>query len=246
MPFIVHPSPFIAPLPYFSTISYNFKHRFTPEQIFTWILSEANKAGCLDPEVVFIDGTHIKANANVKKQIPEAVKIYNKQLMDEVNADRESHGKNSFNEDDDEPRPGKTKETVFSTTDPESGLFHKGEHKKCFAYEAHTAYDEHNFVLDITVTPGNVHDSVAFNELYDLGAMYRKRKCEKTVTRHVWHDYVERAEYARYTLRYKKLYARRKQTIERVFADAKEKYAGNAEVAYFLVPFYFLFVSPVL
>ena len=50
---------------------------------------------------------------------------------------------------------------------PESGVFHKGEHKKCFAYEAHTACDKHNFILGVHVTPGNVHDSVAFDSLYD-------------------------------------------------------------------------------
>lgn len=47
---------------------------------------------------------------------------------------------------------------------------------------------------------------------------------EKTVTRHVWQDYVELAEDARHTPEYKKLYEKRKETIERVFADAKEKY----------------------
>ena len=49
-------------LPHFSTVSYNFRHRFTPdtiEQVFQWILYEANRAGCLAPEAVFIDRTHI-------------------------------------------------------------------------------------------------------------------------------------------------------------------------------------------
>lgn len=56
--------------PHFSTISYNFKHRFNEEvveKIFYWILNEINKAGYLSPEAVFIDGTHIKANANIKR-----------------------------------------------------------------------------------------------------------------------------------------------------------------------------------
>ena len=56
---------------------------------------------------------------------------------------------------------------MVSTTDPESGIFHKGEHKKCFAYEAHTACDKHNFILGVHVTPGNVPDSTAFDPLYD-------------------------------------------------------------------------------
>ena len=57
--------------PHFSTISYNFRHRFnadTIDKIFAWILSEAAEAGYLKPEAVFIDGTHIKANANTKKE----------------------------------------------------------------------------------------------------------------------------------------------------------------------------------
>jgi len=56
---------------------------------------------------------------------------------------------------------------TVSQTDPESGLFQKGEHKKCFAYEAHTVCDRHNFILGVEVTPGNVHDSVAFDAVND-------------------------------------------------------------------------------
>ena len=75
--------------PHFSTVSYNFRHRFTEEtvnQVFAWILSEAADAGYLSPKAVFIDGTHIKANANTKKQvkaqIPAASKRYAKELME--------------------------------------------------------------------------------------------------------------------------------------------------------------------
>ena len=46
----------------------------------------------------------------------------------------------------------------------------------------------------------------------------------KTVLRHVWKDYEELADDARYTPQYKVLYAKRKETIERVFADVKEKH----------------------
>ena len=86
--------------PHFSTVSYNFRHRFTEEtvdRVFAWILDEVAKAGYLSPKAVFIDGTHIKANANTKKQmkeqIPAAARHYAKELMEEVNADREAHGK---------------------------------------------------------------------------------------------------------------------------------------------------------
>lgn len=50
-------------------------------------------------------------------------------------------------------------------------------------------------------------------------------KFEKTVEKHIWSEYLETVEDIRHTPKYKKLYERRKETIERVFADEKEKYA---------------------
>ena len=209
---------------------------------------------------------------------------------------------------------------VKSTTDPESGSFHKGEHRKCFAYEAHTVCDRRGYVLETEITPGNVHDSVAFDtvferlrihypegqvitadagyktpwickQIFDSGRIpplpykrpmtkkgnlpwyeyvydeyydcvlcpqdkvlsyattnregYREYKskgyiCQgclvrerctqdrqhaKTVTRHIWQEYLERAEDILHTPHGKATYALRSQTIERVFADAKEKHA---------------------
>lgn len=128
---------------------------------------EVEKKGYLSPEVVFIDATHIKANANLKKHIkkviPETAKNYEKQLYDEINKDREEHGKKPFDYND---KPPKDRIIITSTTDPECGVFHKGEHKKCFAYGAHTVCDKHNFILETVVAPGNVHDSRVFDEVY--------------------------------------------------------------------------------
>ena len=298
----------------------------------------------MSPKAVFIDGTHIKANANTKKsvkeQIPAASKHYARELMEEVNADREAHGKKPFKDDDeDEPpeAPKKSKDNTSkkklarrkkekshtitkSVTDPDCGLFVKGDHKRQFAYEAHTACDKYGFVMEVVVTPGNVHDSVAFDEVYDkvtqrfpevetivadsayktphickkifrddrvLSTAYKRPKtmkgghewwkyvydefydcvicpeyqilrysttnrdgyrqyksdpkicancptrelctrskdCVKIVQRHIWKDYEELAEDARHTPEYRDLYKQRKETIERVFADAKEKHA---------------------
>ena len=68
------------------------------QQIFNWILNEINDAGYLSPEAVFIDGTHIKASASMKKAIrravPEASKIYSEQLLDEINKDLETTARN--------------------------------------------------------------------------------------------------------------------------------------------------------
>lgn len=121
------------------------------------------------PDLILVDGTHIKANANPQKQvkaaIPVAAKAYEKQLREEINGDREQHGKNPF--DDDLPG-GATpvREITQSMIDPESGLLHKGEHKNSFAYSAQAVCDKHNYVLGVEVTPGNLHDSMAFNTLY--------------------------------------------------------------------------------
>ncbi len=47
---------------------------------------------------------------------------------------------------------------------------------------------------------------------------------EKTVTRHIWADYIELAEDIRHTPKYRDLYQLRQEKMERVFADAKEKH----------------------
>lgn len=46
----------------------------------------------------------------------------------------------------------------------------------------------------------------------------------KVVTRHIWEPYIETAEDIRHTPKGKELYKMRGKTIERVFADAKEKH----------------------
>lgn len=53
----------------------------------------------------------------------------------------------------------------------------------------------------------------------------QNQQCVKTVTQHVWQDYLEQAEDVRLSPLGKETYALRSQTIERVFADAKEKHA---------------------
>lgn len=50
----------------------------------------------------------------------------------------------------------------------------------------------------------------------------RNKQCVKTVTRHVWEDSKERINQHRLTPEGKAIYARRKETVERSFADAKQ------------------------
>lgn len=315
-------------IPHFATVSYAFCRRFPAElaeEIFAHILNKALDKRMVDPSMVFIDGTHIKASANKKKyrkeKVAEAAKIYAEQLREEVNAEREALGKKPIEEGDGESsaEPEMTERTV-SETDPECGMFVKGEHERQFAYEAHTACDRKGFVLGVEVTAGNVHDSVAWDALYDrvtssfpqaefitMDAAYKtpwiakkilddkripvlpytnrhykkgtykpweyeydaardcflcphggelrhtttskdgkrvyrsnpahcrdcpyrsncgaNEKGQKQMTTHIWQEYLNIVEQVRQTDRGKEIYAKRKETIERVFADAKEKYA---------------------
>ena len=318
-------------LPHFATVSYAFCRRFPEElatEIFEHILNKALNNHMVDSSMVFIDGTHIKASANKKKyqkeQVAKAARVYAKRLREEVNEERANLGKPPVEEEDEDdntpPDGGMTEQTV-STTDPECGMYHKGEHEKQFAYEAHTVCDRHGMVLGVKVTAGNVHDSVAWDSVYEqvtrrfpeiqyvtMDAGYKqpwiarriledgripilpytrphgtrragfmpwdfsyeeendrlicpqgqvlrhtttdkggkrtyrstpkvcrdcpcRKECgasangQKVIYRHIWQDAMDAAEQIRKTDVGKGLYAMRKQTIERVFADAKEKHA---------------------
>jgi len=162
-------------IPHFATVSYAFCKRFPPElseEIFAHILNKALNNRMVDPSMIFIDGTHIKASANKKKfqkeQVAKAAKVYEEQLRKEAAEERKKLGKKV--EDDDENNGGSSGTTVEKTvskTDPDCGMFVKGSHERQFAYEAHTACDKNGFVLGVEVTAGNVSDSVAWDAVYD-------------------------------------------------------------------------------
>ena len=323
-------------VPHFTTFGKNYARRFADsdvfEKIFEHILLEAVRAGFVDASAVFIDATHIKASANKNKSKNEELRIvakhYHDELMEEIAKDREVNGKKPLkNKDGDESGNSDgnatappTKNIKVSTTDPEAGLFHKGEREKMFAYTAHVASDKHGFVLSLDMSPANVHDSVMFDDLYndviarfeevemvgldagyktpwimkqifDSGRLpstpykrpmtkkgffrkheyvydeyyncyicpknqilsysttnrdgYREYKTKsyicincpsihlctesrnhtKLITRHIWADYMELSEDVRHSPKGKAAYTLRRETVERVFADAKEKHA---------------------
>ena len=99
----------------------------------------------------------------VKQAVQEQTRSYQELLEEEINQDRVERGKKPFRKKSEAPE----KEVKASTTDPESGLFVKGEKERVFAYSFHTACDRKGFVLGTIVTPGNVHDSRVFDELLD-------------------------------------------------------------------------------
>ena len=111
--------PINDPIPHFSTVSHNFKHRFsqkTIEYVFRWILNTAAEEGYLDTEAIFIDGTHIKASANTKKKakksVPKQTKRYAKELFEEINKDREEHDKKPFDDGTFQPNAAITREQM--------------------------------------------------------------------------------------------------------------------------------------
>lgn len=162
----------MAPVPHFSTFGKNYTRRFKNtdlfEQIFKKILEECLRCELVDPSVIFVDATHIKANANTKKHVKQLAEVqalhYEAKLHTEINQNRQAHDKKPLKDDEDEAT---MKQVTNSTTDPESGLFHKGEHKKVFAYTTQTACDQNGWILDYSVHPGNEHDSRTFPSLYE-------------------------------------------------------------------------------
>lgn len=326
-------------VPDYSTWAQNYIRRYRDSevfsQIFNRILEQAIEAGFVHPETIYGDGTHMKASANKRKSRNEEAelvrKVYEEELLEEINRIRAEDGKKPFDSvrrtelDFDEKTGEEIKQTrkkniKVSTTDPESGNYHKGEHEECFAY-CHTVFcDSNGFVLTYDTVAGNTHDSVSFHDPYDevnekfrgqiknvvLDSAYKTpaimkkiiengqepylpykrpmtkkgffskgkyiydedrnvyicpngkelkyattdregyksyksdpkdcRNCpflsqctksknhQKVITRHVWTQYMEKAEEIRHSEKWKEVYPTRKETIERVFADDKENH----------------------
>jgi transposase len=88
-------------IPHFSTFGKNYERRFKEsdlfEKIFVRVLMEAIECGFIKSDAVFIDATHIKASANknkyVKKMAQHRAHKYKRDLLIEINADREANGK---------------------------------------------------------------------------------------------------------------------------------------------------------
>ncbi len=182
---------FYDSVPHFSTFGKNYTRRFKDtnlfEQIFQHILEECYRFKLVDPTKVFVDTTHVKARANNKKMqkriAQQEALFYEEMLRNEIQKDREAHGKKPLKDKDDDHKPGASGGDKFedytddvpldgktikcSTTDPESGWFRKGEHKHVFAYGIETACDKNGWILGFTVNPGNEHDSRTFKGLYD-------------------------------------------------------------------------------
>lgn len=158
--------PFGYDTPHFSTFGKNYERRFKDtdifEKIFINIVKQAIKYNLIDGETFYTDSTHKKANANKGKYedcIIQNIKERRKWLEEEINEERISQGKKPFEYKD----VKEEKHIKVSTTDNESGYYHRDNKEKGFMYLDHrTVDDKCNIIVDCYVTKGNVHDSVPF------------------------------------------------------------------------------------
>ncbi|MDE7213281.1 MAG: IS1182 family transposase [Anaeroplasmataceae bacterium] len=151
---------FTGSVPHYSTFSKNYERRYKDsnifEEIFKEIINQVNKEGLLNKETLFIDSTHTKAYANKKKVEQQDVEAsYNKyveKLHEEINEVRKSEGKREIEFKE-------AKREYISKTDPECGMFHKGEKERQLAYSTQVACDENGWVTNAKVYPGNMNDN---------------------------------------------------------------------------------------
>ena len=184
---------FFDPVPHFTTFGKNYKRRFEDtdlfEQIFTKILYQCMAKGVISVDTIFVDGTHVKAAANRKKAkkilvAKKQARFFDEQLRAEIDLDREEHDKKPLKDDDDNDTNGGSggeketslKEQKESTTDPESGWFHKGEHKEVFAYSVQAGCDKNGWILGYSIHPGNEHDSQTFYDVYQKLKLFNPKE----------------------------------------------------------------------
>lgn len=88
-------------VPDHSTFSQNYIRKFRDNdvaiKIFMHIIEVLKKEGIIDLTTVYTDGTHLKANANKNKyenkEVEIAAKLYQQELNEEIDKDREKHHK---------------------------------------------------------------------------------------------------------------------------------------------------------
>lgn len=161
-------------VPDHSTISQNRRRRFRDsdifQEIFDEIVRQAIEHGFITGQRLFTDSTHLKASANrnrkEKVEVTETPRDYLEDLERAVNEEREKHSQKPLKPGVKEP---KTREIKRSLTDPESGYMCREGKGDGFYYLDHVTVDgRHNFITDVFVTPGNVHDSVPYLERLDV------------------------------------------------------------------------------
>ena len=109
----------------------------------------------------------INKNKYIKKQVKVVADKYQNELKKEIDEFRELNGRDKYNDDDEngftiDEKTGEVKESennntvekAESLTDPECGMFLKGEHERQFAYVDQVACDKKGWILGFSTNPG--------------------------------------------------------------------------------------------
>lgn len=126
------------------------------------IVNQAINYNLVDGTTFYTDSTHKKANANKNKfdnELVRSIKERRQWLEEEINEERIKQGREAFEYKDETVE----KNIKVSTTDKESGYYHRDNKEKGFMYLDHrTVDDKCNIIVDAYITKGNVHDSSPF------------------------------------------------------------------------------------
>lgn len=149
--------------PHYSTFSQNYIRRFQGtnvfENIFVRIVEQAIEHNLVKGETFFTDSTHKKANANKNKfheEIQQVVHQRRQWLEEEINKERIKQERKEFVFKEKVEK----KKVKISSTDKESGYYHRDNKEKGFMYLDHRTVDSKcNIIVDCHITKGNVHDS---------------------------------------------------------------------------------------
>ena len=152
--------PFGEDTPHFSTFSKNYERRFKNsdifEKIFINIVNQAIKYKLVDGKILYTDSTHKKANANKNKfndEIKAVVKKRREWLEEEINEERIKQGKKEFEYKDEYEE----KHIKVSTTDNESGYYHRDNKEKGFMYLDHRTVDSKCNIIVDRIYSGKLH-----------------------------------------------------------------------------------------
>ncbi len=150
-----------------------------PQKIFVNIVNQAIKYKLVDGKTFYTDSTHKKANANrnkYKDAIISTVKVRREWLEEEINEEREKNGKKKLKFEN----KIEEKHIKVSTTDEESGYYHRDNKEKGFMYLDHRTVDHKcNIIVDAHITKGNIHDSKPYISRMEYLKRTFKFKIEK-------------------------------------------------------------------
>lgn len=170
-------------LPHFSDFSKTYKRKFSKEIeikdennqviekktifqiLFDKVLDEAIQRNYVYLRHVYMDSTHIKANANKRKveriEVEQEARYYQEELDKEIDA---------YCKEKNIKIPKEVEQTTKvikkSTVDADCGILNKGEHEIQAAYLSQTICDLNGFILGCDVNAANLHDSTTFTTLY--------------------------------------------------------------------------------